>query len=65
MRACDRDREIAGAARDVEDARLLAEMQRADGAAAPAAVEAEREHAVDEVVARGDPIEHLAAAERR
>ena len=58
------DREIAGAGRDVEHARRVAEVERAHGAPPPAAVEAERQHAVHEVVARGDPVEHRAAAER-
>src|SRR5205823_1112173 len=54
--------EVARAGREVEDARPLAELERPHGAAPPAAVEAERQHAVHRVVAAGDPVEHRAAA---
>ena len=54
------DAQVAGAAGEVEDPAAARQRQLLDGAASPAAVEPERHHPVDEVVAGGDGVEHAA-----
>ena len=54
------DAQVAGAAGQVEHAAAGGRAERAHGPAPPAHVEAERHDPVDEVVARGDGVEHVA-----
>src|SRR6185295_6191660 len=51
--------EVAGAAREVEHAGRRGKPERGDRRAAPATIEAERDHAVHTVVAGRDAVEHL------
>ncbi len=62
QRLGDGDGQIAGARRDVEHARGAFECERRHGAPTPALIDAERDDAVQEVVAIGDGVEHLPAS---
>ena len=59
-----RHRQIGGPRAEIQYARARRQFQRVDGAIAPPAVEPGAEHAVQEVVARRDRIEHPGDAGR-
>lgn len=54
------DAQVTGARSEVDDGAVLRKSELAHGAAPPACVESEGHDPIDEVVSRGDGVEHVA-----